>query len=289
MICPTRSVYIIYNDKISSDIGRYFFDDSNTGLGRRIGDIMIDAKNEAPKTNNLRFTIIGDPAMRIKIPRNIAEVTEIAGNEVTRDVDEEELPVLQARSRSEIKGVIRTPEGEVDNSFNGKIEIILYDAEKAVETNIDPTYQKDTFIYNTHATTLYRGIAKVEGGLWSTSLIIPEEIENLTSKARVSLYAYTDEGTEAHGSFENFYIYGYDNNAPDDNEGPKIHYFASAIRSLLLSTAGHTSTMSTLIILRTPRTSQPVRSRIPYRSFRSVNTRCVSPYGTTPTTAPRLI
>lgn len=226
MICPTRSVYIIYNDKISSDIGRYFFDDSNTGLGRRIGDIMIDAKNEAPKTNNLRFTIIGDPAMRIKIPRNIAEVTEIAGNEVTRDVDEEELPVLQARSRSEIKGVIRTPEGEVDNSFNGKIEIILYDAEKAVETNIDPTYQKDTFIYNTHATTLYRGIAKVEGGLWSTSLIIPEEIENLTSKARVSLYAYTDEGTEAHGSFENFYIYGYDNNAPDDNEGPKIHYFA---------------------------------------------------------------
>ncbi|MDE6010321.1 MAG: type IX secretion system sortase PorU [Muribaculaceae bacterium] len=227
-ICPSRTVLISNNGNLSNAIGDVMFDPSTPGIGRRIGNIMIDGKNRITDNNRLRFIILGNPAMRFRIPELKVSVTSIAGIETGNP--DAEMPVLKALGRSEIKGVITKADGTADTDFNGTIEIQLFDAEKAVETNpsigTETNPGGQTRFYNNHTTLLYRGLAKVTGGQWSTTLLIPMEIENLYNPAKLSLYAYSDSGKEAHGVCTDFYVYGYDENAPDDDKGPEIHYFA---------------------------------------------------------------
>lgn len=224
-ICPARTVLVSNNGTLSNEIGANFFDRDNSAKGRRIGNIMIDAKNKVYDDNKLRFIIIGDPALRFSMPENVIKVTSIGGVDPETA---EELPVLAARSRSEIKGEVLNSEGVKDTDFNGTIEIVLYDAEKVIETYpyVDDYGKETTKFYNDHSTMLYRGMAKVTEGEWSTTLLLPLEIENLYNPAKLSLYAYSDKGSEAHGATTDFYVYGYDESVPDDEEGPQIHFFA---------------------------------------------------------------
>lgn len=221
-ICPSRTVLIGNNEYMSNHTGDVLFDDNTPGVGRRIGNIMVDAKNKTSDTNSLRYVIIGNPAMRLQLPQNTVEVTSISGVDIA---SADENPVIPALGRSEIKGVITGADGAIDTDFNGSVEVVLYDAEKVYETY--PSKNAGTTVfYNNHATMLYRGLAKVVNGEWSTTLLIPMEIEDLYTPAKLSLYAYSNEGKEAHGVCTDFYIFGYDENAPEDNKGPEIHYLA---------------------------------------------------------------
>lgn len=223
-ICPSRSVYIGPNGKFSNKIGTYLFDDSLDGKGARIGDILNAAKNTVGSdgSNKRRFVIVGDPAMRLRIPENVAEVTEIDGTATGSHTDD---IVIPARGRAEIKGIVRNHDGVVDSDFNGHIEVVLYDSERVVETTPDPETDITRF-FNDRSTILYRGITKVAAGEWSATLLLPEEIEGVYSNAKISLYAYSDKAREAHGYFSDFYVFGYNEDAPADDKGPEIHYFA---------------------------------------------------------------
>lgn len=222
-ICPARTVLIAQNGTLSKLIGKYMFDDSTPGQGRRIGDIMIDAKNNYPGSDNnkLKFIILGDPAMRFRMPENSVAVTAIGDNGLD---DSGNMPVLEARGRTVISGVVKNADGSVNTGFNGLLELTLYDAEKVYETHTTPAGLSHT--YNNHGSLLFRGMTKVIDGKWSSTLIIPTDVEQLYTNALISCYAYSNEGTEAHGSFKDFYIFGYDDSAPEDNDGPQIHYFA---------------------------------------------------------------
>lgn len=224
-ICPVRSVLILRNGVMTDNIGKNLFDKNNHGVGRRIGDISIDAKNGVKDDNRLRFTIIGDPAMRLNLPSHVVKVTSIGDNNLS---DPDNLPVLEARSRVEINGEIVNADGIKDSDFNGNVEITLYDAEKVIETypHIDSKGEETTKFFNNHTTILYRGLAKVKEGAWSATVLLPFEIEDLYTPGRLSFYAYSDKGSEAHGASSDFYVYGYNEDLPDDSDGPTIHYLA---------------------------------------------------------------
>lgn len=224
MICPSRSVLIMNNGDLTREYGRVMFDDSTPGQGRRIGDIMIDGKNRVTDDNRLRYVILGDPAMRYRLPANSIEVTAIDETEDIADLDPDDYPVLPARGRAQVKGVVRRSDGSVNTDFNGLIDLTLYDGAKAYTSN--PRPNGETVNYDNHGSLLYRGMTKVTAGEWSTTLIIPADVEQLYTNALLSCYAYSEGGDDAHGSFSDFYIFGYDDSAPEDNEGPQIHYFA---------------------------------------------------------------
>lgn len=239
-ICPVRSVYIKNNGPLSEAVGRHFFDNSTPGRGRRIGNILLDAKNDINDDNRLRFTIVGNPVMRFNLPENIVTVTSINGVDPATAEDK---PVISARSRTEIKGEVTKADGTRDTEFNGTIDIVLYDAEKVVETYpyVNANGSQEKVSYNDHKTMLYHGLAKVTAGEWNTTLLVPMEIENLYTPGRISLYAYSDKGVEAHGGTTDLYVYGYDESAPDDNEGPQIHFFGLNREDFEEGTVVHTS------------------------------------------------
>lgn len=223
-ICPNRTVYISQNGILNNSTHQNVFMTDEDGKGKRIGDIMIEGKNSygSSDDNKLRYVLMGDPAMRLPTPSRSVDVESISGIDLSDD--EAEAPVLQARGRAEFSGVIRMPDGSVDTDFNGIVEIELHDAEIPVETNGNGENGR-VMMYNDRKTRLYVGSARVNDGRWTATILMPSEIENNFSPARISLYAYSSEsGNEANGACDSFYVYGFDTTATEDVTGPEINF-----------------------------------------------------------------
>ena len=223
MLCPSRTVYIRNNGNFSPLVAKYFFRTNPDGSARAIGDILVDALDELKdnSSNPLKYGLLADPAMKVFNPSIRAEVRTIAGVDLT-DPDAE-LPELEARGKATVTGVITLPDGTKAEDFNGELDITLYDAEVTV-TSAGNGEGGKAFIFNDRNKRLFTGKAKVTGGEWSATMMLPSEITDNYSPALINLYAVSDDGREANGSCEKLYVYGYDD-SNDDSEGPEISRF----------------------------------------------------------------
>lgn len=224
-ISPSRAVYITNNGVLNRHTAKGTFLQRADGSPKTFGQIMIEGKNAMSNDNNkLRYCYLGDPTLRIFNPRKRVALTSLAGSDMTVSVPAADMPVIKARQQVDIEGEVQNPDGSLAADFNGKVHIRLLDAEKPITTNANGPKGEER-IYNDRLTRLYTGITMVEGGKWKTRIYMPPEIENNYSTARLELYAYTEDGEEAMGSNENFYIYGAESTASTDTEGPEISLF----------------------------------------------------------------
>ena len=224
-VSTSRSVYISKNGTLNKKMAPRIFERDKNGKAKRIGDFYIEGKNDFPYSddNKLRYIIIGDPALKLASPEMQVTVDSIGGRE-TAGMREDDFPVLPARSKTIFSGHVRDAEGNIDRSFNGTVEVSVFDAEKVIETYGNGS-EGDKRVYNDRKTKLYTGKANVTDGYWKLEVLVSSEIENNYSPALISLYAYSDKGAEANGYSESFYVYGFDNEAAEDNEGPEIKRF----------------------------------------------------------------
>lgn len=224
-VSPLRTVYIDKNGVLTRCVGPYIFARDKDGRASRIGDIVRQAKNAVPSedSNKLRFALLGDPAMRIVSP-DYESVVEQIGDVVTEGLADSDLPVVGARGRVKVKGSVRDAEGNIVSDFNGRLEAILFDAERVVETYGNGT-NGIVSNYNDRKTRLFQGATTVKDGRWELTLLMPAEIENNFSPALLSTYAYSESGKEANGGCDRLYVYGVADDAPDDSEGPSILQF----------------------------------------------------------------
>lgn len=222
MLCPSRKVYISLNGTLNENTAHYVFRKNSDGESARIGDFMLSGKNSiSGDSNKLRYALMGDPAMRLPSPSHNIVVESIGDTNIS---SADELPVLKAREKVKVSGFIADNDGNLIPDFNGKADILVYDAERVIETYGNG---KDGTVstYNDRKTRLFIGKADVKDGKWETEIIIPSEIENNFSPAMLSAYAFDEQGREANGMSDRFYIFGYDTDAEDDSEGPVISEF----------------------------------------------------------------
>lgn len=221
MFCATRSVFMGPNGRLSSAFGKALYQkDPETGLTKRVGDVAIEAKNNADTydDNKLRFALLGDPALKVLSPD--MKVTLDKLGDFTPD--SEEKPELGAGASVTAGGSILDHDGSPVADFNGIIELSLYDAETPVTTN---GWDSDEYSYNERIARLGNVRARVTDGKWEATLHVPIEITNNYSPALLNFYAYSEDGREAGGSFSDFYVYGYDDRTSDDTTGPNISRF----------------------------------------------------------------
>lgn len=222
MICPTREVLIDANGTLNRLTAQYMYMRDSKGNAMRVGDVMINGKNDLPADNNkLRYCLIGDPSLRVLSPDYSVSLSTLGGKD-TASLDE--YPEVKARSSFEISGDITDFDGNMIEDFNGILELQLYDAESVITTNGNGD-KGVVSNYNDRKNRLCNGRTRVVNGKWSLTVNMPSEIENNYSPALFSFYAYDESGREANGSFSKFYVYGYDENAADDSEGPAIKDF----------------------------------------------------------------
>lgn len=229
VITPSRSVYINKNGDISNSVGRELSRQDSLGRGQRLGDILRLGKNnidnidsKTATDNMLRYHLFGDPALRMPIANYKVEIDSIDDRPLAKEITA--APELKARSTVRLSGRITDALGNLV-PFNGPLQFTLFDAESSVETHgwgdkgVPSTYMDRSI-------KLAMGSTVASEGKWSASILMPSEISNNYSPAMITLYAYDSTmKMEASGSTDKIYVYGYDMDSAEDNEGPVIESF----------------------------------------------------------------
>lgn len=228
-ISATRPVYISLNGYLSESFGREMFVRKADGSFRTVGEIYQMAKNgyrsgddNASDTNKLRYVLMGDPAMRLAVPRHRVVVDEIAGR-IVEDVDVAENPaVLMARQQTTVKGRVVDAEGALLSDFDGTVDATLYDAMRSVTTLGRGGEDGKEVTFDQQGGRLFAGSAEVKGGLFSINVSMPAEVADNYRPAAINLYAGADDGREATGVCRDLYVYGLDETAAPDEIPPVI-------------------------------------------------------------------
>ena len=221
VVAASRKVFVNSNGYFSKSIFGNFFKYSQDGEARTYGDIYLSTRNEQLSSNSLRYLLMGDPALKMPNPTLNVRVTTINGTELDSG---EEWPELGAQSAAVVEGEILRADGNLADDFNGTINLDLYDGERVI-TTYGQGASGVVMNYNDRDKRLSMATAKVEGGKWKATLMVPPEIQGTYTPAMITAYAWSKDRKEANGKSESFYVYGYAPSGSDDENGPQIEYF----------------------------------------------------------------
>ncbi|MDE6394371.1 MAG: hypothetical protein K2K77_03420, partial [Duncaniella sp.] len=165
-ISATRPVYITLNGILTSALGYELFDTDSNGAMRSVGEIYRRAKNRiGADSNKLRYVLLGDPAMYLAVPTYTARLDKINDVEVLPDDGESDPAIISALGMTRLSGAVCDHNGQVIDSFNGYIDLTLYDAERSVTTQGRENDNEGPYIYEEQGNQLYTGRTRVTNGL----------------------------------------------------------------------------------------------------------------------------
>jgi hypothetical protein len=220
LMTTTRLVFASSNRIINNHFFKYLLKRDNTNKYPRLGTALMDSKNftvvnSGDYINARKFTMLGDPAMKLAMPEYSVRSTTINGRPIAKASD-----TLRSLNRYTIEGEVLTPAGLLASDFNGDVYPEIFDKPTVLKTlGNDP--QSRVVNFNSLQNLLYKGKVNATNGKFSFSFIVPKDINFQFGQARVSYYA--DNGTnDAQGIDENLVVGGLGNQVPNDNAGPSI-------------------------------------------------------------------
>lgn len=221
-ISAVRPVYISDNGVLSSYISSIALTRDENGEFLPLGEILRRAKVKftTSNSNKLRYALMGDPAMRFVAPSNVAVLETIDGKDVTA----ENQLTLMARQNATLKGSVYDAKGNKMTGFNGFVEAKMYDAEKSV-TTLGQGDNGKSVVFEEQGGQLYAVRDSVVNGEFTLNVAMPSEIASNFRPAALNMFVTNNEGVEAVGCSRDFYVYGYDENAPSDTVAPVIECY----------------------------------------------------------------
>ncbi|HLA64382.1 MAG TPA: type IX secretion system sortase PorU, partial [Rhodothermales bacterium] len=200
--------------------------DGGSGRPRRLGDIYADAKRSSvgAQGNNRKFSLLGDPAMRLGLPERTVGLTSING--VTLPVPEGgEPPAFHALEEATVTGAVLGGDGQPDTGFNGEVDLVVYDSERSVELPPGNAIYTDGS-FRIRSELLFRGRASVRDGQFSARFVVPQDVSYSGRAARLIAYARrTDSVLDGAGFTEDALVSTTAGAPLADNTGPRIGLF----------------------------------------------------------------
>jgi hypothetical protein len=190
------------------------------GLPPRLGDALLRTKNttRGASLNNRKFNLLGDPGMRLGLPR--------------RDVAVEAPPALRAFEEATVAGQVLGPDGAPDVTYRGTVDVTVFDAQRVVGlaegaccfTDDDDDGRGE---YADRTDRIYAGRASVEGGRFETTFLVPQDVSYSGERARVVAYAVGEDGSDGAGQSTEPVVSPEAGVRPDDGAGPEIRLFVN--------------------------------------------------------------
>ncbi len=222
LVSTTRVVDV----RTASDLNENIFDSLLTrpdNLPKRLGEIIKDAKNGTQlrgNPNRLKFSLFGDPSLRLAIPYFRVQTNEINGVSVNTGA----LDTLEALSKVNIKGQVNDLNDQKINSFNGVLNVSVYDKPVNRTTLNNDGVTNGELGFTVQSSLIYRGKVDVVNGNFSIDFLVPLDIAYQFGFGKISYYA-TNRQVDAAGVFDTIVIGGFNENAPADNVGPEVKLY----------------------------------------------------------------
>ncbi|WP_046758085.1 type IX secretion system sortase PorU [Kordia jejudonensis] len=220
LVSTTRLIYKNIGLNLNQELSKFLFSyGSDTYMP--VSEAFRLAKNEETNPNKRVAFYIGDPALKIAIPKPRVNLTAINDVPISQATD-----TLKALSRVKISGNITNNAGNLLSDYNGTVFSTIYDKQIQRQTLAnDPDYQI-TMDFVTLGEIIFRGKASVTNGIFSFEFIVPRDIVIPVGNGRISFYAKRDGVLEDHtGASENLKIGELNEDAPLDNEPPIVNLY----------------------------------------------------------------
>lgn len=209
LVTATRKVFANGNFAFNNNLLQNILDDN-----LRLGDIFKLAKNLTNDYNMHSFALLGDPALKIKLPKFQIKINKI-NNTNFPDFSDTLRPLDKVKLECEI----------FDNSFsninfNGKAFIKIFDKEQNYFTLANDAQEK--FEYSDYKNLIFNGVSKVENNRFIVEFIVPKDINHDAELAKFSFYAVDSLDNNSASARFDFYLGGKSNILSNDIIGPEI-------------------------------------------------------------------
>ncbi len=187
------------------------------GRVRRIGDALWTSKQTWTNSPGYeKFYLMGDPALRLALPRHRATIDSVLVNGAVATGDTVQ---MRALSNVTIAASVRRPDGTLWEDFTGVSAVTLFDAERRVRVE-----EWENWEYTAPGGVLYRGQASVRNGRFRVSFIVPKDISYENRSGRFSVY-FDNSAIDGAGYSTAFRVGGTDTTADADTQGPLIELY----------------------------------------------------------------
>ena len=223
LFTTVRAVYANSNERLTKSVFDHLFEPVD-GKMPTIGEILVNSKNanaaDTSGTNGRKFTLLGDPALRLAIPGYTARTVRING----KTIDDANIDTLKALSKIEIEGEIVDPFGNLVSGFNGKIYPTIFDKAVTLKTLAQDKGSSERS-FDLQKSVIFKGLASVNGGRFKFSFVVPKDINYAYGSGKVSYYAEDGTTVDAGGSFDKIMVGGTNSQGVDDKTGPEIEIY----------------------------------------------------------------
>lgn len=222
LMTTTRIAYSTQNFTLSQFFYDHVFEETQEqGEAMRLGDIFRRTKfditsNQPNQVNHRNFALLGDPTVRLAMPRQSAVITAV------EDTLGNPLDTLKALSTVRIRGIVTDGMGQQLNDFNGLVIPTVYD--KRVTQSTLANDGGVPFNFGIRKNIIYRGKASVTNGAFDFTFVVPKDIAYQFGTGRVSVYAESNT-TNAYGHSNDPIVGGTATDAALDEEGPQVQLF----------------------------------------------------------------
>ena len=186
---------------------------------KTLGEAVMATKNITYQSsgdfiNNRKFTLLGDPAMKLGFPELKIRMIKINGLPISQT------DTLSATENVSLEGEITDGQGNFLPGFNGIIYTTVFDKPQQLSTLAnDPTSIATTF--TTQNLILFKGKNTVTAGKFNLTFKVAKDINYQFGNGKISLYA-DDSTKDAAGFFTGFIVGGFGSTLNNDNNGPEI-------------------------------------------------------------------
>lgn len=228
LITTTRQIFVGNGITYNNIISQYLFSfgsNEYTSIAEALRLAKIDPAFIGTSQKRVIF-YIGDPALKLAIPRPKINLTEVNDVPVAAGIE-----TLQALSLVKMEGTITD---EFDNplpAYNGLLSVSVYDKEIQRQTlandgTVDGAGSLIKLNFNTLGETVFKGKASINQGAFSFQFVVPKDIAIPVGTGRVSFYAQRENSEEDQTGYStDIMVGGINVSAPADTTSPVIKLY----------------------------------------------------------------
>ncbi|NBC25006.1 MAG: type IX secretion system sortase PorU [Bacteroidetes bacterium] len=207
LFTTSRPVYSSSNRRLTAATFKELFGEDEKGF-IPIGKVLTRAKNgnrqDTLRANARKYTLLGDPTMRILLPNYQIITTSFKGNNAQINPD-----TIGPLERVTVEGYIADRNGLPVEEYNGVLSPTLFDKVDERST-LGQSSRSKVRDYKTQENILWKGKVPVTAGHFEFTMVVPKSINEEIGQGKIQYFATSDqEGFEdAKGAYEKFFIGG---------------------------------------------------------------------------------
>lgn len=216
-VTSSRAVFQYNNQQLNNELYDDLFVRDAAGNPRRLGDAWWLTKQAFPTYssdfwNAAKFHLLGDPTMRLNVPRSLVSLDSVNGKSTLVEID-----TMKSLGVVRVSGIMRHTDSTAWTNYNGTGIIQVFDSQRQVHL------QDINYTVQVLGSALYTGEISITNGLYHALFPIPKDV-TYGSQSRLAVYAWNNS-TDASGYTENVTIFGTDSSAAVDTAGPQISIY----------------------------------------------------------------